>query len=97
MKNNKDKIKMEIKGEIKELSEYYYNKEIRNAIIEINLIGIKKVTNMSYMFHGCYSLTSLPDISKFNTTKVNNMSSMFSYYYQHYLIFQNGILLMFII
>ena len=32
---------------------------------------------MSYMFSGCNSLTSLPDISKWNTIKVTNMKSMF--------------------
>ena len=36
------------------------------------------VTNMSYMFSGCSSLSSLPDISKWNTNNVIEMSSMFS-------------------
>ena len=30
------------------------------------------------MFSECSSLISLPDISKWNTNKVNNMSDMFS-------------------
>ena len=30
-----------------------------------------------YMFYGCSSLLSLPDISKWNTNKVTNMSDMF--------------------
>ena len=30
------------------------------------------------MFSGCSSLSSLPDISKWNTNNVNNMSYMFS-------------------
>ena len=29
------------------------------------------------MFRGCSSLSSLPDISKWNANKVNDMSSMF--------------------
>uniref|UniRef100_UPI00261058A9 BspA family leucine-rich repeat surface protein n=1 Tax=uncultured Methanobrevibacter sp. TaxID=253161 RepID=UPI00261058A9 len=33
--------------------------------------------NMSYMFYGCNSLISLPDISKWNVKNVNNMSYMF--------------------
>ena len=33
---------------------------------------------MSYMFDGCDSLYSLPDISKWNTSNANNMSYMFS-------------------
>ena len=34
---------------------------------------------MSYMFYECKSLKSLPDISKWNISNVNNMSWMFSY------------------
>ena len=32
---------------------------------------------MSYMFCNCSSLSCLPDISKWNTSKVTNMSYMF--------------------
>ena len=32
---------------------------------------------MSYMFEGCSKLSSLPDISKWNTKNVTNMSYMF--------------------
>ena len=32
---------------------------------------------MSYMFSGCKSLSSLPDISKWNTNNVTNMIGMF--------------------
>ena len=37
-----------------------------------------KVTNMSHLFDGCYSLKSLPDISKFDTKNVTDMSYMFN-------------------
>ena len=37
--------------------------------IEIKLIETKNITNMSYMFDECSSLISLPDISKWNTSK----------------------------
>jgi len=49
-----------------------------------------------YMFYGCKSLSSFPDISKWNTNNVINMSHMFInvIHYQHYLIFQNGIPIM---
>ena len=33
---------------------------------------------MCYLFDGCNSLISLPDISKWNTSKVKNMDSMFN-------------------
>ena len=32
---------------------------------------------MSYMFYECYALSSLPDISKWDTKNVTNMSYMF--------------------
>ena len=35
------------------------------------------VKDMSGMFYGCLSLSSLPDISNWNTTNVKNMSGMF--------------------
>ena len=37
-------------------------------------IDSSQVTNMSYMFHGCSSLTSVPDM---DTSRVTNMSGMF--------------------
>jgi len=37
-----------------------------------------QVTNMSYMFFGCYTLTTL-DLSNFDTSRVTNMSVMFGY------------------
>ena len=36
-----------------------------------------KVIDMSNIFYGCTSLTSLPDISKWDTSNVNNMSNIF--------------------
>ena len=33
---------------------------------------------MRYMFSGCNSLNNLPDISKWDTKNVTNMSNMFS-------------------
>ena len=45
--------------------------------IDANAFGdTSQVTNMSYMFRGCSSLTSL-DLSSFNTSKVTGMSYMF--------------------
>ena len=51
-----------------------------NKIINIDLssFNISNVNNMSYMFSGCNSLESLPDISKWDTKNVNDMSHMFS-------------------
>ena len=44
---------------------------------EIKLKGITNIINMSYIFCGCNSLSSLPDISKWNTFNVTNISHMF--------------------
>ena len=33
--------------------------------------------NLSYIFYNCVSLETLPDISKWNTIKVTNLSFMF--------------------
>ena len=52
---------------------------------------------MSDMFLGCKSLSSLPDISKWNINNVTDMSYIFlvdAHHYYHYLIFQIGILIM---
>ena len=77
VKNNKNKCKMIIDNQEYEISIEYKVKNKNNNKLKIKLKGIDNVTNMSYMFYGCKSLSSLPDISKWNTDKVTNMSSMF--------------------
>ena len=47
------------------------------SISGLDKIDTKDVTNMSYMFQGNRSLTSL-DVSSFDTSKVTNMSAMFA-------------------
>ena len=44
----------------------------------LNNLDTSNVTNMSYMFSVCSSLTSL-DVSNFNTSNVTNMNNMFWY------------------
>ena len=58
-----------------ELKEYIEN--IEQDKIEIKLYETGKITNMSYMFSGCNSLKSLPDISNWNTENVIKMNCMF--------------------
>ena len=60
------------------IEEEYYVKENNNIKLKIKLKGINHITNMSCMFSGCSSLTSLPDISKWNTENVEDISSMFN-------------------
>ena len=59
-----------------EITEKYYVNNNNNKL-NIILKGINNVTNMSYMFSGCSSVSSLPDISKWSTNNVTNMSYMF--------------------
>ena len=85
----------------------YYNNDEREK--KIKLIESKTysffygynngITDMSSMFYEYSSLSSLPDISKWNTNNVTDMSGMFygCSYYHLYLIFQNGIQIMLLI
>ena len=41
-------------------------------------MGYLKVIVMSGLFNNCRALLSLPDISEWNTSNVNDMSDMFS-------------------
>ena len=100
VKNNINRCKMIIDNkEYKIAEEYNIKKKINNNKLKIILKGIDNITNMSYMFSGCSSLSSLPDISKWNTNNVINMNGMFygCSSLSLYLIFQYGILIMLLI
>jgi len=78
VKNNKDKCKIIYDDEIYDLTEYFkINKN--DDKLKILLKGISNITNMSDMFYRCSSLSSLPDISNWNTSNVTNMNGMFFY------------------
>jgi len=76
VRNNKKICKMIINNQEYEIREQY-NICNKNTKLKIKLKGIDKVINMSNMFDGCSSLSSLPDFSNWNTDKVTNMCSMF--------------------
>ena len=69
--NNKNKCYIIIDNQKTELKEYIpnYNKDK----IEIKLYETDTITNKASMFCDCTSLTSLPDISKWNTNNVTAM------------------------
>ena len=97
--NNKNICKIIINNEKKDLCSYLdnYKNYINENKLEIKLIGVENIIDASYMFSGCVSLASLPDISKWNTIKVNSLKEIFFLdvqIYHHCLIFQNGILKM---
>ena len=77
VKNNKNKCKMIINGKEKELCSYLDNENINNEKLEIKLKGINKIIDSSYMFCGCISLISLPDILNWKVNNINNMMCMF--------------------
>ena len=78
--NNKEKCKIEVEGQeyelVQNLNVENFKKE--NNILKIQLKGINNITNMESMFSGCTNLSSLPDISRWDTINVTNMSSVFS-------------------
>ena len=79
VKKNKGKCKIIINNTEQELYQYLDTKNL-NGIksIEIKLIEIKTITDMSKMFSNCIWLYALPDISKWDMSLVTNMSFMFS-------------------
>ena len=82
VENNKDKCKIIINGnEFKLTSHLEINtRQLNDNIFEIKLKEIRNITNMSYMFNeydDYMLLSSLPDISKWNTSNVTKMNNMF--------------------
>ena len=79
VKNNKNNCSFIFNGKEKELDAYLNldKNMINNDSLEIILKIDKNITNMSYIFSGCDSLSSTSDFSKWNTCNVTNMSYMF--------------------
>ena len=78
--NNIYKCKIIYNNEEYELDEYINNidEDYNNKDeFTLKLRGINNVTDMSSMFEGCESLSSLPDISNWNTSNVTDISYMF--------------------
>ena len=74
VENNKNKCYLLIDNKLDKLQEFYKVTSKQKSII---LIENESITDMSYIFSDCSSLSSLPDISKWNTNNVTNMSYMF--------------------
>ena len=58
------------------LSSFFGSLTKLETITGLEYLNTEKVTDMSYMFFNCSSLTSL-DVTHFNTAKVTDMSNMF--------------------
>ena len=74
--NNILKIKLIDINNVTNMSEMFYN---CTSLISLDLSSFNTslVNDMSHMFRNFTSLISLPDISKWNTSNVHNMSLMF--------------------
>ena len=78
--NHKDLIKFKLIfiHHIIDMSHLFYNCD---SLISLSVNNISNfpiyITNMKHMFYGCNSLKSLPDISKWDTCNVKDMSFMF--------------------
>ena len=58
-------------------AKWFYRCEALKQIKGLEYLNTSEVKDMSYMFFGCFGLTSL-DLSHFNTQNVTDMQSMFS-------------------
>ena len=78
VKNNKDKLSVEVNGnKEKELKEYYYNYSNNNELkVKLIEIGNNSVTDMSYMFNNCKNLVSV-DFSNWSMINIKSMEAMF--------------------
>ena len=76
IKNLQIKIKLKIMDHLLRMENMF--QEDLFSVKYLSRIKTNNVTNMIYLFSGCKSLKSLPDISKWNTNKVTNMSNLFS-------------------
>jgi len=81
VKNNEKNCQINYEDNTCNLSEYIEidQENIKyNDILEIKLIGIKNITNAYFMFHKCFSLISIPNLSNWKTNNITNMNQMFS-------------------
>ena len=74
VKNNKDKCYMIINNRKYDLREKF---TIKDDELNVKIIGINRVISMKCMFSECDNLYSLPDISKWDTKNINDMSFIF--------------------
>ena len=72
--NNKNNCKIIYKNQEYELTELFKVENIKNNKLEIKLKNINNIDSMKAMFYECKSLLSLPDISKWNTKNIKDMS-----------------------
>ena len=79
IKNNYNICKIILNNKIFNLISHLNLKKMKNKkkFIEIKLRGIKSIRSAIRMFSNCSLLIKIPDISKWNTNKVNNLIGLF--------------------
>ena len=77
VENNKNYLIM-LNNKINKIKENHIIKDKKRNNLKILLFTEKDIKDMSFMFSICEQLSSLPDISKWNTNNVTNMSFMFN-------------------
>ena len=78
VENNKNICSIEYNGKESDVQEIICIKNTTNTNkLEIKIKGIENIIDMSEMFADCYALRHLPDLSKWDTSKVTNMNKMF--------------------
>ena len=79
IEKNEKKLKLFYNDKEFSFNDNYIIKSLNENKKEIQIIlkGINNINDFSYMFCGCKSLISLPDISKLNTSNITSMAYMF--------------------
>ena len=78
LKKNKNNFNILINDNEFELTENYLCQKDDKGELEVKLIAINNIDDLSYMFNECSLLTTLEGISKWQTENVTDMSYMFN-------------------
>ena len=78
VKNNKNICKIIVNEKEEELKSILNIEDIPGDMLIIKLKGINNITNMSFMFEGCESLSYIFGMKEWNTINVIDMNHMFS-------------------
>ena len=74
VENNKDNIELIIEGKKYKLMEKY---DLKNGIINVQMIILNKLTNLECMFKNCKSLININDLQYLDTKEITDFSAMF--------------------
>lgn len=79
VENNKNKCKILVNKETKDLTDYYKysDSEIKNNVLTLRIMSTSNIINLSYMFSGCSTLLEVRGTDKWKTDNVTDMSYLF--------------------